>query len=66
MKKLLFFLLLTSIGRITATGKTLSSVILCSITRDVSEDDYGGSVYLLYVDVHYLTDGKGSRQVLVK
>ena len=25
-----------------------------------------GSVYLLYVDVHYLTDGKGSRQRLVK
>lgn len=57
---------LSDFGDLTGTGKTLSSIILCSITRDVSEDDYGGSVYLFYVDVHYLTDGKGSRQVLVK
>lgn len=57
---------LKDLGVVSATGKTISSVLLCSITRDVSEDNYSGSVYILYVDVHHLTDGKGSRQELVK
>jgi len=41
-------------------------MIICSLARDVSEDDYGGSAYLLEIDFHYLTDGKGSRQEYVK
>jgi len=57
---------LLDLGTLDGDGKTISSILLCSLTRDISEDDYGGSIYLLEIDIHYLTDGKGSRQELVK
>ena len=38
---------------ITGTGKTYSSVLICSLMRDVSEDAYAGSVYLIELDAHY-------------
>lgn len=58
---------LLDLGSIDASGITgVSSMIICSLTRDVSEDDYGGSIYLLEIDIHYLSDAKGSRQEYIK
>lgn len=45
---------LEDIAAIPTSGKTASSMLLMSLTRDVSEDDYGADVYLLEVDIHYL------------
>lgn len=45
---------LEGITYINSTNKRYSSMLLMSLTRDVSEDDYGGAVYLLEVDIHYL------------
>jgi len=52
------------IATITGTGKTLSSMLICSLTRDVSEDDYGGSVYMIEIDAHYLRRNYTSPQSL--
>lgn len=38
---------------INGTGKTYSSVLLCSLRRDVSEDNYAGSIYLMTLDAHF-------------
>lgn len=45
---------LEGITYIPSSDKKYSSMILMSLTRDVSEDDYGGSVYLIEADIHYL------------
>lgn len=51
----------------SGTGKTISSMILCSLTRDVSvANDYGGSAYFLEADFHYQIDTIGSRQIAAK
>ena len=55
-------------GDIVGTGKTLSSQIICSLTRnglnalDTSADD----VYITEVDFHYQVDGFGSAQEYIK
>jgi len=53
-------------GTITGTSKNISSLLLCSLTRDVSEDSYGADVYLLAADFHVPLDTMGSRQEGVK
>ena len=45
----------------------VSSMLLCSLERDVSVDDnYANGVYLLEVDFHYQIDTMGSRQTYTK
>ena len=49
---------------ITGTGKTISSVILCSLEREGSDgvnDDYDDDVYLVALDFHFEKDAVGSR-----
>ena len=53
--------LLTEVAhRIDAEDKRASSVILCSLFRDVSEDNYAAEAYLVSVDFHYRSDSDGS------
>jgi len=59
--------ILQDIVQIDGTGKTLSSVIIGSLERDVSvADDYTDEVYLLEFDIHYQIDSNGSREEIVK
>ena len=45
----------------------VSSMIICSLTRDVSvANDYSSSVYLLEADFHFEIDTLGSREEYVK
>ena len=54
-------------GTISGAGKTFSSCLICSLTRDVGvANDYGGSVYFISGDFHYQIDTFGSREELVK
>lgn len=51
---------------ITGTGKTISSVILCSLEREGTyaggdPDDYNNNVYLVALDFHFEKDTVGSR-----
>ena len=53
--------LYTDIIDIDGTGKTISSQIICSLTRDVSVgSDYGDAAYAIEVDFHYQLDTAGS------
>jgi len=46
---------------VTPTGKTFSSMIIISITRDVSvDDDYAGAAYLTEFDIHYKQNRLGT------
>lgn len=45
---------------IDGTGKEISSILLCSLTRDVSvANDYADDIYFIEVDIHYRTDTPG-------
>lgn len=56
-----------SIVTMTGAGKTISSMILCSLTRDVSvANDYANDAYFLEADFHYQIDTVGSRQITTK
>ena len=45
----------------------VSSMILCSLTRDVTvANDYADDIYLLEVDFHYIKDTMGSRKETTK
>jgi hypothetical protein len=51
----------------TGAGKNVSSIIICSLTRDTSvADNYGGHAYLLSADFHHEIDTMGSRQEFIK
>lgn len=52
---------LTAFNSITGTGKTSSSMMICSISRNSSNaaDTYGSSAYLLEIDFHYEIDKMG-------
>jgi len=50
----------TEIGTLSGTGKTISSVLLCRLYRDVSADNYPSDACLLGVDFRFQTDGCGS------
>lgn len=45
---------------ISGAGKEISSMLVCRIYRDVSEDDYDNDAFLLEVDFHYQIDTTGS------
>lgn len=59
---------IASIATLTGTGKTLSSVILCSVTREGTHlnDDYDDVVYVVSFDFHTEKDTMGSRQAITK
>ena len=54
---------ITDLGAITATGKTLSSILVCRIFRDATAgtDNYASGAFLLSIDFHYEKDAWGSR-----
>lgn len=59
----------TALTTMNGVGKTLSSMVLCSLRRNSSDanDTYNSqNAYLLEVDFHYQLDTLGSRQELVK
>jgi hypothetical protein len=60
--------MLTSLGDIDATGKTLSSMLLCRVYRKAgsSNDTFTEDAGLLQIDFHYQIDSDGSRDVLSK
>ena len=58
--------LMTDLGFISATGKTMSSMIICRIFRDVASDSYTKDAILLEIDFHYQKDSLGSKQEKVK
>jgi hypothetical protein len=53
---------------ILGAGKTISSVLVCSIQRlgNAGEDTYANEIYLVSGDFHYRLDTMGSRTQLVK
>lgn len=55
--------LIELVSTITGTGKTLSSILLCSLSRVGGDgaDDYNDVIYLIGVDVHIRRDALGSR-----
>lgn len=55
---------LTALPSITATGKTLSSMILCRVYRDGdhSDDTFEDEVLIMELDFHYQIDSDGSNE----
>ncbi|WP_159951604.1 hypothetical protein [Polaribacter septentrionalilitoris] len=59
--------IITPLGDITATGKTLSSMILCRLYRvNDGDDSYSGDAGLLEIDFHYQVDSDGSNDEYTK
>lgn len=59
----------SNFGDISGSGKTISSILLCSLSRNSSDalDTYNGKdAYLLEVDFHYLSDAFGSTPKRIK
>ena len=57
----------TEIVDISGTGKKISSVLICSLTRDVGvANDYADDAYYIEADFHYEIDTVGSRLELEK
>lgn len=61
---------ITELGRIDATDKTFSSMIICRILRDATgaggTDDYPNDAALLEIDFHYQIDSLGSDEEYIK
>jgi len=59
---------LTPLGEITASGKTISSMLICRIYRDGSNssDTYVGLAGALEIDFHYIRNTLGSRTEYTK
>ena len=57
---------LTSFGDLDATGKKLSSMLVCRVWRDADNDDYSDFAGALEIDIHYQINMFGSRQEFVK
>ena len=51
---------------ISGTGKTISSILVCRLFRDVSADDYNEDAAFLEVDFHFRKDSRGSGTATVK
>ena len=51
---------------IDATGKNLSSMLICRLFRDVSNGYTGNGVFLLEIDFHYQIDSDGSHEQYTK
>ena len=59
--------ILTELADIDMTGQTISCMILCSLTRDVSvAGDYTSDAYLTECDFHYRSDQPGSLNQFTK
>lgn len=60
--------LIELVASITGTGKSLSSILLCSLSRLGGDgaDDYDDVIYLIGVDFHLQKDALGSRQEVIK
>jgi hypothetical protein len=60
--------LIELIASMNGTGKTISSVLLCSIQRTGThdQDNYGNVIYLVSGDFHYEMDSIGSDTMSVK
>jgi len=55
------------IVHLDGTGKGISSMLICSLTRDVSVgNDYAGGVLFIGIDIHFQADMEGSRQEYIK
>lgn len=61
---------MSAFSAITASGKTISSMLLCRLFRDATgaglTDDYTGDAGLLEIDFHYEADTIGSRAATTK
>ncbi|HCU06983.1 MAG TPA: hypothetical protein DIC42_05340 [Holosporales bacterium] len=59
---------ITSLGAIIATGKTLSSMLVCRIFRKAADgaDNYAADAGLLEIDFHFQIDSDGSRLEYIK
>ncbi len=53
---------------IDGTGKKISSIFNCRLCRNSSDpaDDFTGEVVLASFDIHFQTDGKGSKELMTK
>lgn len=52
---------------ITGTGKTISSILICALSRDTGvASDYASAAYLVDIDFHFELDTIGSRGVTTK
>ena len=52
---------------IDGTGQGISSMLICSLTRDISvANDYAAAVYVMEVDFHIPEDTRGASQEFVK
>ena len=59
--------MLDNVVSMNGTGKGIGSVIICSLTRDISvANDYANDAYFLEGDFHYQIDTMGSRQIGAK
>lgn len=59
--------MLTDVVNISGTGKKISSILICSLTRDVGvANDYANSAYFVEADFHYKINTVGSRTELEK
>jgi len=59
--------MLDNVVTISGAGKTISSVLICSLTRDVGvANDYANDAYFLEADFHFQIDTMGSRQITTK
>lgn len=57
---------ITEFGPIDATGKSISSILMCRLWRDGDNDSYNGDAFLLSFDIHYQTNTAGSRTEFTK
>ena len=58
---------LTDIATLAGTGKSISSILICSLTRDVGvANDYADDAYFIEADFHYKINTVGSRLELEK
>jgi hypothetical protein len=62
------FHILADIADLSATDKTISSILLCSMTRMGTQagDTYAGDIHLMEADFHWINDTAGSREELLK
>lgn len=57
----------TDIVNISGTGKSISSILICSLTRDIGvANDYADDAYFLEADFHYEINTIGSRLEMEK
>ena len=57
---------ITSLGAIDATGKKLSSMLVCRLYRDAENDTYTDFAGALEIDIHFKINMLGSRQEFIK